>query len=115
MSSFGDPAEATLATITAHLRAAEAVLGEADPVNPAAACQAALVEVHLASAAHRQYLRAISHDLRNTLTSISGLAQMIERSLAKGTLTPERTQQALQRIEESVTRAAGIINRLTEH
>ena len=114
MSGSLDPAETTLATITAHLRAAEAVLGEADPVDPAAACQAALVEVRLASTAQRRYLRAVSHDLRNTMTSISGLSQMLERSLAKGTLTPERTHQALQRIDESVARAAAIINRLTE-
>lgn len=114
MSTSPNPAEATMATFMAHLRAAEAVLGKADPDDPAAACQAALAELRLASTAHRVYVSGVSHDLRNTLTLISGLARMLERSLAKGTLTPDRTQQAFQRIDESVTQAISIIDRLSE-
>lgn len=115
MSGSRDPTASSLATITAHLSAAEAVLARADPDDPATACQAALAEVRLATAAHQRYLRAVSHDLRNTLTLISGQAQLLERFLAKDTLTPDRLRVALQRIDQSIAAASNIIRRLSDN
>lgn len=114
MSSSRDPTEATLTIVTLHLGAAEMALAGADPSESVTACQAALADLRLATVAHDRHVHGVSHDLRNTLTSISGQAQLLERSLAKDTLTPERIRQALQRIEQSVTEAAAILRRLSE-
>lgn len=114
MSSSRDPTAATMAIFTLHLSAAEMALAGADPSESVTACQAALAQMRLATLAHDRHVHGVSHDLRNALTSISGQAQLLERSLAKGTLTPERIYQALQRIEQSVTAATAILRQLAE-
>ncbi len=113
MPDYRDSATLTLAKIQAHLRAAESALADGNPNDPKAACRDALVELRLASAAHDQFLGEVSHDLRNRFTMITGQAQLIERSLAKGTVAPDRIQRAVGQITRSVAEANEFVRRLS--
>jgi signal transduction histidine kinase len=115
MSTSRDPTEIViLATIKAHLSAAETALITVDRSDPIIACQAALAELRAATVSHDAYVRGIGHDLRNALTTISGQAQLLERYLDKGTLDPERVRIAVARIEEAVAQTNDIIRRLSD-
>lgn len=108
-----DSATMSLAKMQAHLSAAEAALADGNPTDPRAACQQALVELQRASAAHDRLVGEISHDLRNRFTLITGQAQLIERSLAKGTLAPDRIQRAVGQINRAVAEANEFIRTLS--
>ncbi len=97
-----------------HLRSVEEVLASATADDALAACETALDQLRQASAAHDRHIREVSHDLRNTLTAVTGQAQVLERLLAKGTLPPERLAKALSRITQSVAEANEVIQRLSE-
>lgn len=97
-----------------HLRTVEEVLARATADDALAACETALDHLRQASAAHEHHMREVSHDLRNTLTTVTGQAQILERLMARGELPPERVAKALKRITQSVAEANAIINRLSE-
>jgi signal transduction histidine kinase len=113
MSNARDPAGNTLATIRAHLSAAETALADGNPADPAGAREAALVALRQATAAQDRFAWTMSHDLRNSFTAISGQAQLLERSLARDTLTPERIQRAVNQIIQSIDEANAILRKLS--
>lgn len=100
--------------LTTYLHPVEDILASATAEDAVAACETALDQLRLASAAHDQHVREIGHDLRNTLTAVTGQAQILERLLARGSLPPERVARALGQITQSVAEANAIINRLSE-
>ena len=113
MSDLGGSATLTLAKIQAHLSAAQIVLANGNPTDPRAACQDALVELRLASAAHDRFVDEISHDLRNCFTMIAGQAQLIERSLAKGTVAPDQIQRSVAQINRAIAEANEFVRKLS--
>jgi signal transduction histidine kinase len=113
MSSARDPARITLATIRAHLLAADTALADGKSADPVGACEAALAELRQATAAQDQFVREMSHDLRNSLTAISGQAQLLERYLGRDTLTPDRIERAVSQINQSIDGANAIIRKLS--
>jgi signal transduction histidine kinase len=97
-----------------QLRAAEEVLASATADDALAACETALDHLRQATAAHDQHVREVSHDIRNTLTAVMGHAQILERLLAKGALSPERVGRALAQITLSVNDANEILRRMSD-
>jgi signal transduction histidine kinase len=113
MTNPDDAAGVTLATIRAYLGAAEAALADGTPPDPVAACESALAELRRAGAAHDRFVWEMSHDLRNNFTAITGQAQLLERSLDKGTISPDRVRKAVQQINQSIAEASAIVEKLT--
>lgn len=97
-----------------HLRTVEDLLASATADNALTACETALENLRQASAAHEGHVREFSHDLRNTLTAVTGQAQILERLLARGELPPERVARALRQITKSVAEANEVIQRLSD-
>jgi len=65
--------------------------------------------------ARDETLATISHDLRTPLTSIRGLAQLLQRRLARGTvMTTEELSERLGRIEEQTALMARMIDDLLD-
>lgn len=115
MTAAREPANIVLlTTIKGHMSAVETFLSTLDANDPLTACESALAELRSASLAQDEFNRAISHDLRNTLTMISGQAQLLGRAVANGTLDPARVQTAVDRIEQAVDHTATIIRRLSD-
>ena len=113
MTDLRKYASVTLAKIQAHLSAAQIALADGNPTDPRAACRDALVELRQASATHDQFVDEISHDLRNCFTMITGQAQLIERSLAKGTVAPDRIQRSVAQINRAIAEANEFIHELS--
>lgn len=115
MMATPDPANIVLlTTIKGHMSAVETFLSTLDANDPLIACESALAELRSATRAQDEFNRAISHDLRNTLTMISGQAQLLGRAVATGTLDPARVQTAVDRIEQAVEQTTAIIRRLSD-
>ncbi|MDQ3856488.1 MAG: HAMP domain-containing histidine kinase, partial [Chloroflexota bacterium] len=63
----------------------------------------------------RELLATISHDLKNPLTRIKGVAQLLQRRLANGqTLDPVQLREALARIDRTVGQMTIALNELVE-
>lgn len=61
------------------------------------------------------FLSAAAHDLKTPLTSLQGLAQMLQRHLARDRDTnPEQLREGLQRIEQNARRMTSMINELLD-
>jgi PAS domain S-box-containing protein len=61
-----------------------------------------------------EFLAVASHDLKNPLAALMGQAQLLRRRLASGAIDPERLRQAVERIEASAARAAGMIDEVMD-
>jgi signal transduction histidine kinase len=112
--SHSEPHDIMLTAIKVHLSAAETALDGIELNDPSHARERALVELRAASTAHEEYTRSISHDLRNSLTLISGQVQLLQRMLTRESLSPARLRTALDRIEQSVMEANAIIRRFAD-
>jgi PAS domain S-box-containing protein len=61
------------------------------------------------------FLAAAAHDLKTPLTSLKGLAQILQRRLPGGPVAdPERLLDGLRRIEQNATRMNAMINELLD-
>lgn len=67
--------------------------------------QAALV-------ARERFLSTAAHELRTPVVSIKGYAQLLLRSLDRGTLTRERLRQAIRTVDASVARLSSLTDDL---
>jgi signal transduction histidine kinase len=75
----------------------------------------ARAEAEASLRARDETLATISHDLRTPLTSIRGLAQLLQRRLARGAaMTPEEIAERLGRIEEQTALMARMIDDLLD-
>jgi signal transduction histidine kinase len=61
----------------------------------------------------RGLVAAIAHDLKNPLTSIKGLAQMLQRQADAGSLTPERLSDRLGALVASADRMTAQLDELS--
>jgi signal transduction histidine kinase len=63
-----------------------------------------------------EFLANISHDLRNPLTAVRGVAQVLERRIERhGIVDPDRLAAALSNIRASTTQMAMLIDQLLDH
>lgn len=69
--------------------------------------QAALV-------ARERFLSIAAHELRTPVASIKGYAQLLSRSLDRGTLTQHRLRQAIQTVDASVARLSFLTDDLLD-
>lgn len=75
---------------------------------------AALEALQDATRTRDEFLAAASHDLRTPLTAILGVAQMLRRREARGTLEPARFLEALRSIEGAARQMSAIIDELLD-
>jgi signal transduction histidine kinase len=62
------------------------------------------------------FLASISHDLRNPLTAVRGVTQVLERRIERDSkIDPERLGAALNNIRDSTTQMAGLIDQLLDY
>jgi PAS domain S-box-containing protein len=62
-----------------------------------------------------EFLAALAHDLKTPLTTLKGLAQMLQRRMSReGGASPEQIQEGLARIEQSTGRMTSLINELLD-
>lgn len=72
-----------------------------------------VTELHMLQEQQRDILRAVSHDLRNPLTSVLGQAQLLQRALAKAGLG-DRLVGSAEAIVTSAKRMNAMIGDLTD-
>ena len=61
-----------------------------------------------------EFLSAVAHDLKTPLTSLKGLAQILERRVARGGSDPNQLRSGLARIEQNAGRMTSLINELLD-
>ena len=62
-----------------------------------------------------EFLASISHDLRNPLTAVRGVTQVLERRIEReSTIAPERLAAALKNIRASTTQMSDLIDQLLD-
>ena len=64
--------------------------------------------------ARERFLAIAAHELRTPVASIMGYAQLLSRSLERGTLTHHRLRQAIHTVEASVTRLSSLTDDLLD-
>ena len=64
--------------------------------------------------ARDEFLSIASHELRNPVASISGVAQLLEREYARGQLDPERVQRYIGSLGRTATRLADLTEDLLD-
>lgn len=62
--------------------------------------------------ARERFLATAAHELRTPVASIKGYAQLLSRSLDRGTLTQQRLRQAIHTVEASATRLSSLTDNL---
>jgi len=62
--------------------------------------------------ARERFLSTAAHELRTPVVSIKGYAQLLLRSLDRGTLTRDRLRQAIRTVDASVTRLSSLTDDL---
>lgn len=67
-----------------------------------------------ALAAREQFLSIAAHELRTPVASITGYAQLLSRSLDRGTLTQDRLRQAIRTVDASVKRLSSLTDDLLD-
>jgi PAS domain S-box-containing protein len=67
-----------------------------------------------ALAERERFLSVAAHELRTPVASIKGYAQLLSRSIDRGTLTPERLRHAIDTLDASVARLSGLTNDLLD-
>lgn len=61
-----------------------------------------------------EFLSLAAHELKTPLTVVKGNSQLLQRLLARGTVTPEQLHQYLQRIEQRVRYMEDLISELLD-
>lgn len=64
--------------------------------------------------ARERFLSIAAHELRTPVASIKGYAQLLSRSLERGTLTRERLRQAIRTVDASVARLSSLTDDLLD-
>jgi PAS domain S-box-containing protein len=73
-----------------------------------------MTERKMADAEHQAFIATLTHDLRNPLATISGLAQVLRRQAGSGSLTPDRLARRATAIEEASTRVVARLDELLD-
>jgi signal transduction histidine kinase len=106
-------AERAAAVAAAQARVDQLAAAEAGAL--AGALDAARRELDRALRARADFLAAASHDLRNPLASIKGIAQILQRRVRRGSgVDPERLVASLETIESAVTQMAGLLDQIMD-
>ncbi|HEV7664986.1 MAG TPA: HAMP domain-containing sensor histidine kinase, partial [Chloroflexota bacterium] len=103
-------------------RAADVALAQAHLDKSAAAESGALAEaldtarreLDRGLRARADFLASASHDLRNPLASIKGVAQILNRRAIRGALDQERLVAGLETINSAVTQMAGLLEQIMD-
>jgi signal transduction histidine kinase len=63
-----------------------------------------------------EFLASISHDLRNPLTAVMGIAQLLDRRLDRGAyIEPERLRASLGSIQNSASQMTNLVDQLLDY
>jgi signal transduction histidine kinase len=63
-----------------------------------------------------EFLASISHDLRNPLTAVAAIAQLLDRRLDRGaTIEPERLRASLGSIKSSASQMTNLVDQLLDY